>query len=145
MWLNFEFLNRFWWNYYHKITYLIFSDIEIIDTVDLSNTLNHIEVTSYFSEYLQNQTCFTISPLQLHSTFLIIKRHCRTFTLRNTYKTPNMLIVLIFRIYGFLCCVFCFVYLCPVLPVSLDCQFLIVPSVFSNVYILLVLTDLDMS
>ena len=36
-----------------------------------------------------------------------------------------------------LCCVFCFVCLrlvCPMLPVSLDCPFLIVPSVFSNIY-----------
>jgi hypothetical protein len=34
------------------------------------------------------------------------------------------------------CVVFCFVFLrlvCSVLPVSLDCSFLIVPSVFSNV------------
>jgi len=45
-----------------------------------------------------------------------------------------------------LCCVFCFVlsYLClnsekaiflSMLPVSLECPFLIVPSVFSNVYL----------
>jgi hypothetical protein len=34
---------------------------------------------------------------------------------------------------------FCFVFLClvyHVLPVSLDCPFLFVPSVFSNIYIL---------
>jgi hypothetical protein len=34
-----------------------------------------------------------------------------------------------------LCCVVCFVCLVyPMLPVSLDCPFLISPSVFSNVY-----------
>ena len=35
-------------------------------------------------------------------------------------------------------CIFCFVFLCfvyPVLPVSLDCPFLITPSVFSNIYL----------
>jgi len=32
-----------------------------------------------------------------------------------------------------LCCVFVFVY--PMLPVSLDCPFCIAPSVFSNVYL----------
>jgi hypothetical protein len=35
---------------------------------------------------------------------------------------------------------FCFVFLrlvCPMLPVSLDCSFLIAPSVFSNVYLIL--------
>jgi hypothetical protein len=35
---------------------------------------------------------------------------------------------------------FCFVFLClvcPMLPVSLDCSFLITPSVFSNVYLVL--------
>jgi hypothetical protein len=34
---------------------------------------------------------------------------------------------------------FCFIFLClvyPMLPVSLDCPFLFVPSVFSNIYIL---------
>jgi hypothetical protein len=30
--------------------------------------------------------------------------------------------------------VFCFCFACPMLPVSLDCPCLIVPSVFSNVY-----------
>ena len=33
---------------------------------------------------------------------------------------------------------FCFVFLClvcPMLPVSLDCPFLIAPSIFSNVYL----------
>jgi hypothetical protein len=37
-----------------------------------------------------------------------------------------------------LCCVFCFVFLrfvYPLLPVSLDCPFLISPLVFSNVYL----------
>jgi hypothetical protein len=37
-----------------------------------------------------------------------------------------------------LCCVFCFVLIglvYPMLPVSLDCPFSIVPSVFSNVYV----------
>ena len=40
--------------------------------------------------------------------------------------------------FTFLCCVACFVCLrlvCPMLPVSLDCPFLIVPLVFSNVYV----------
>ena len=32
---------------------------------------------------------------------------------------------------------FCFVFLRLVLPVSLDCPFLIVPSLFSNVYLVL--------
>ena len=32
-----------------------------------------------------------------------------------------------------LCCVFCVVY--PVLQISLDCPFLVAPSVFSNVYL----------
>ena len=43
-----------------------------------------------------------------------------------------------------LCCVFCFVCLrlYPMLPVSLDCPFLIVPSVFSNAY-LDIYSDLD--
>jgi hypothetical protein len=36
-----------------------------------------------------------------------------------------------------LCCVLCLVY--PILPVSLDCPFLIAPSLFSNVYIHLML------
>jgi len=42
------------------------------------------------------------------------------------------------RRFSFLCCVFCFVRLCLVccVPnVSLDCPFLIGPSVFSNVYL----------
>ena len=37
-----------------------------------------------------------------------------------------------------LCHVFCFVCLrlvCPMLPVSLDCPVLIIPSIFSNVYL----------
>ena len=36
-----------------------------------------------------------------------------------------------------MCCAFCFIFLplvYPILPVSLDCQFLIAPSVFSNIY-----------
>ena len=39
-----------------------------------------------------------------------------------------------------LCCaLFCFCCLVhPMLPVSLDCPFLIAPSVFSNVYLLLI-------
>ena len=39
-----------------------------------------------------------------------------------------------------LCCVVCCArvrLVCPMLPVSVDCLFLIVPSVFSNVYFLL--------
>jgi len=37
-----------------------------------------------------------------------------------------------------LCCVFVFLRLvCPLLPVSLDCSFLIALSVFSKVYVLL--------
>jgi len=32
------------------------------------------------------------------------------------------------------CVVVCFGTVCPVLPISLDCPFLIAPSVFSNVY-----------
>jgi hypothetical protein len=45
--------------------------------------------------------------------------------------------VCVTRLFSFLCCfVFlCFVYLRPVLPVSLDCPSLISPSVFSNVYL----------
>ena len=44
-------------------------------------------------------------------------------------------------LFSFLCCVFCFIclyVLClvyPILPVSLDCPFLICPSLFSNVYL----------
>ena len=30
--------------------------------------------------------------------------------------------------------VLCFCFVCPMLPVSLDCPFLIAPSVFSNIY-----------
>jgi hypothetical protein len=39
------------------------------------------------------------------------------------------------HLFSFLCFVFslCFVY--PMLPVSLDCQFLIAPSVFCNAYL----------
>ena len=40
-----------------------------------------------------------------------------------------------------LCCVVCCArdrLVCPMLPVSVDCLFLIVPSVFSNVYVLLI-------
>jgi len=37
--------------------------------------------------------------------------------------------------YIFCCVVFCFVFLCLMLPVSLDCPFLIAPSVSFNVYI----------
>ena len=37
-------------------------------------------------------------------------------------------------VHHILCCVFVFFFLRLVYPVSLDCQFLIVPSVFSNVY-----------
>jgi hypothetical protein len=33
-----------------------------------------------------------------------------------------------------LCCVFLFCFSSSLLPVSLDCPFLIAPSVFSNVY-----------
>ena len=36
-----------------------------------------------------------------------------------------------------LCCVVCLSLVYPMLPVSLDCPFLIVPSVFSNVYFVL--------
>ena len=44
------------------------------------------------------------------------------------------------HLFIFLCCVFCFVCLHPVscvamLSVSLDCPFLIAPSVFSNIYL----------
>jgi hypothetical protein len=46
-----------------------------------------------------------------------------------------------------LCCVFGFFLLClwflplvyPMLPVSLDCPFLIIPSVFSNVYLIVLI------
>ena len=47
-----------------------------------------------------------------------------------------LLILLVFCIV-----ILCFVYLrsvraCPMLPVSLDCPFLIAPSVFSNIYLI---------
>ena len=42
-------------------------------------------------------------------------------------------------VFSFLCCGFFFVFVlclaCPMLPVSLDCLFLISPSVVSNVYL----------
>jgi hypothetical protein len=44
-----------------------------------------------------------------------------------------------------LCCVFVLFFLClvyPMLPVSLDCHYLIAPSVFSNVYLSCVLCTL---
>ena len=47
---------------------------------------------------------------------------------------------------SFLCCVFCFVFFCvmcvcyvPMLPVSVDCLFLICHSVFSDVYLVLMI------
>ena len=46
--------------------------------------------------------------------------------------------LLIVSVQHILRCVFCFVCLrlvCPMLSVLLDCQFLIAPSVFSNVYL----------
>jgi hypothetical protein len=44
----------------------------------------------------------------------------------------------LFMLFMFTCalCCLCFVFHCLVLPVSLDCPFLITPSVFSNVYLL---------
>jgi hypothetical protein len=46
--------------------------------------------------------------------------------------------IYILYIYIYVCVCFCIVFLrfvYPMLPVSLDCPFLIVPSVFSNVYL----------
>ena len=46
---------------------------------------------------------------------------------------------LVLLIFFFVCCIFifcfCFVGLRPILPMALDCTFLIVPSVFSYVYL----------
>ena len=42
------------------------------------------------------------------------------------------------HLFSFLCCVlfvFILCLMCPMLPVSLDCPFLVAPSVFSNFYI----------
>ena len=56
--------------------------------------------------------------------------------------------VCVAHLFSFLCCVFfCFLLLfvfilhlvCPMLPVSLDCPFLIAPSVFSNIVFYFVL------
>ena len=47
--------------------------------------------------------------------------------------------VRVVHLFSFLCCVFNFlssscVFVCPMLPVEVDCQLLICPSVFSDVY-----------
>ena len=46
-----------------------------------------------------------------------------------------LLIFLVFCVVCFQLCVFVLCYVCPMLPVSLDCPFLIAPSVFSSVYL----------
>ena len=40
------------------------------------------------------------------------------------------------HLFSFLCCVFALCLVYPMLPVSLDCQFLIAPSVFCNAYLM---------
>ena len=67
------------------------------------------------------------------------------FTLREHLASSSMFgAVCVTHCFSVMCCVkFCFLYLfafvlclvCPILPMSLDCSFLIAPSVFSNVYL----------
>jgi hypothetical protein len=46
-----------------------------------------------------------------------------------------LLIILVFCVVLFLLYVFALCFVCPMLPVFFDCQFVIVPSVFSNAYL----------
>jgi hypothetical protein len=46
-----------------------------------------------------------------------------------------LLIILVFCVVLFLLYVFALCLVCPMLPVFFDCQFVIVPSVFSNAYL----------
>ena len=75
---------------------------------------------------------------ELHGRCLIRGRNCLPF---GEHLGSHLVFggVCIAHLFSFLCCDFCFVCLRPVscvplLPVSLDCPFLIASSVFSNIY-----------
>ena len=93
--------------------------------------------------YLHYSWLFAYSGLQ--HVFLTIwvawrlsyKRTGADYPSRTLGFTPGFSWSQLLIFFSFLCCAFCSVCLRPVyptLPVSLDCPFLIAPSVFSNVY-----------
>ena len=65
-------------------------------------------------------------------------QHSPKITAQNTTYNDVRLYLCLFTCGGvqhMLCCVFVFFVLFSKLPVSLDCSFLIAPSIFSNVYL----------
>ena len=101
---------------------------------------------------------FFLSPTKLlldfymvhHGLCLIRNRSCQTFASTSGHPVFYWLGVCFAHHFSFLCCVFLFVsvdfvlcLVCLMLPVSLDCLFLTVPSVFSNVAYISVLSFLD--
>ena len=73
---------------------------------------------------------FTPSCLYKSSCLIYVICVCLHILVFNTY--PTHIVLCFFVLFVFF---LCFVY--PMLPVSLDCRFLIAPSVFSNVYLYL--------
>jgi len=67
---------------------------------------------------------------------LIIERNCLPFV--STWIHILFLMRSVLLIFYVFCVVFCLsslcVLRCPMLPVSMDCQFSIVPSVFTHIY-----------
>ena len=74
MCVNVNFLNQFGGNCYHKITddsVILILLLKDIDAVNLSNILNHKEVTSHVPDYVQNRMvsiqrrrCFINRPIK---------------------------------------------------------------------------------
>ena len=72
------------------------------------------------------------AKLDFYQTWLYVTRRVSntgTASLRQLLDSPpDFWWVCVAHLFSFLCCVFCFVFLRTVLPVSLDCPFLIAPT-----------------
>jgi hypothetical protein len=81
--------------------------------------LSHSKDILYVHAFVRNRNCLLFSSTCLHHRYFSEIRVVHLLSLQ-------------------LCFLFCFVWFhwvsCPKLPMSLDCQFVVAPSVFSNVY-----------
>ena len=92
----------------------------------------------FLSRLYASCVLFPMLPVSLDCPFLIVPSVFSNFYFHPVYCMPNVSCVFGLSIldcsFGFLSRLYASCVLFPMLPVSLDCPFLIVPSVFSNFY-----------
>ena len=84
----------------------------------------------------QNITINLFLDFELIDFYFYFKQEIGTSYFHGNLGSPPVYTggVNVAHLFSFLCCVFCHLLVYPMLPVSLDCPFRIIPSVFSNIY-----------